>query len=123
MFHSPPPMREAGMAVTLDQSGVQCLVRLDGEITIASAAELKRSLLEALASGKALSVELAGASGLDVTGLQLLWAAEREARRSGVQFTIEGRVPEEIVATAADAGIEKFPFLHEGRPDRAMTER
>jgi len=97
------------MAVTLDQSGEQCLVRLEGEINIASAAELKKLLLEALASGKALSVELEAATGLDVTGLQLLWAAEREARGSGVQFGLKGRVPEEIAATACDAGIEKLP--------------
>jgi len=109
MFHSASPMREAGMAVTLDQSGAQCLVRLEGEITIASAAELKKSLLEALASGKALSVEWEGASGLNVTGLQLLWAVEREARGSGVRFALQGRVPEEIAATACDAGMESFP--------------
>jgi anti-anti-sigma factor len=95
--------------VTLDQSEAVCLVRLEGEIDIASAAELKKVLLEALASGRELRVDLERAAELDVTALQLLWAAEREARRSGVGFTLAGRVPEAISAAAGDAGFEAFP--------------
>jgi anti-anti-sigma factor len=97
------------MAVTLEQSEALCVLRLEGEINIACAAELKKLLLQALASGRELRVDLEGATEVDVTALQLLWAAEREARGSGRGFTLAGRVPEEIAATAGDAGLEKFP--------------
>ena len=97
------------MPVTLDQSEAVCLVRLEGEIGIASAAELKKLLIEALASGRELRVDLERAAELDVTALQLLWAAEREARGSGVGFALAGRVPEAISAAAGDAGFETFP--------------
>ena len=97
------------MPVTLDQTEAQCFVRLEGEINIAAAAELKNLLLQALASGKELRVDLERAAELDVTALQLLWAAEREARGSGRGFALAGRLPEEILAAATDAGLEKFP--------------
>ena len=80
-----------------------------GEINITSATELKKLLLEALAPGRELRVDLESATELDVTALQLLWAAEREARGSGVGFTLVGRVPEEISVAVGDAGFRKFP--------------
>ena len=49
------------------------------------------------------------ATELDVTALQLLWAAEREARGSSRGFTLAGRVPEEISVAVVDAGLETFP--------------
>lgn len=100
---------EGSMAMTLDQSEARCVVRMDGEINIACAAELKKLLLQALASGRELRADLDGATELDVTALQLLWAAEREARGSGRGFTLAGRVPEEIASTVRDAGLERFP--------------
>jgi anti-anti-sigma regulatory factor len=83
---------------------------VEGEINIASAAELKKLLLEALASGKDLRLDLGGATEVDVTTLQLFWAAEREARRLGVGFTLLGCVPEPISITLGIAGFEKFPI-------------
>jgi anti-anti-sigma factor len=100
---------EDGMAVTLDQSEALCVIRLEGEVGIASAAELKKLLLQALASGRELRVDLEGATELDVTAWQLLWAAEREARGSGVGFALAGRLPEKISAAVRDAGFDEFP--------------
>lgn len=97
------------MPVTLEQNGGLCCIRLEGEVDIASAAELKKLLLQALASGSELRVGLEGATELDITALQLLWAAEREARASGRGFSLAGRVPEEISAAVDEAGLEKFP--------------
>jgi anti-anti-sigma factor len=100
---------QSSMPVTLDQGEAQCVIRLDGEINIGSAAELKKLLLQALATGRELRVDLEHATELDVTALQLLWAAEREARGSSRGFTLAGRVPEEIWAAVVDAGLETFP--------------
>ena len=81
---------------------------MEGQINIASAAELKKLLLEALASGRELRVDLDLATDLDVTALQLLWAAERAARGASKGFTLSGRVPDEIAIAMAEAGFEKF---------------
>jgi len=106
------PFRNADqrrVPVTLEQSETLCVIRLNGEINIGSAAELKKLLLQALASGRELRVDLEHATELDVTAWQLLWAAEREARGSGRGFTLAGRVPGEISLAVGDAGFEKFP--------------
>ena len=97
------------VSVFLDQSETLCLLRLEGEVDIASAAELKKLLLQALASGNDLHVDVERATELDVTAMQLLWAAERAARGAGTGFTLVGRLPEEILAAASEAGLEKFP--------------
>jgi anti-anti-sigma regulatory factor len=96
------------VAVTIDQSEGQCLIRLDGEVGIACAGELKNVMLQALASGKDLQVDLQRATDLDVTAMQLLWAAEREARKSGQRCFLVGQAPKEIIAAAGEAGFEKF---------------
>lgn len=97
------------VAVTIDQSEAHCLIRLDGEVGIACAAELKKVMLQALASGKDLQVDLQRATELDVTAMQLLWAAEREARKSGRRLFLAGQAPKEIIAAAGEAGFERFP--------------
>ena len=98
------------MPLTLDQNEEGCLIRLEGEINIAFAAELKKLLLEALGSAKDVRLDMEQATELDIAAWQLLYAAEREAKRSGVGFTLVGRVPEEISLTFNEAGCERFPI-------------
>jgi anti-anti-sigma factor len=98
------------VSINLDQNEGECLIRLEGEVDISSAAELKKLLLEALASGRELRVDLERTTELDVTALQLLWAAERKAGGSSVGFSLLGRVPEEISVALSDAGFKKFPI-------------
>jgi anti-anti-sigma regulatory factor len=102
-------VKERLVPVTLERSDALSLIRLEGGVDIATAAELKGVLLEALESGKQMSVSVEAATSLDVTAVELLWAAEREARRSGVGFTLAGEVPEQISSTLIDAGFESFP--------------
>ena len=97
------------MPVTLDQGEAFCLVHLDGPVNITSAADLKKLLLQALESGKDLRVDLELATELDVTILQLLWAAERKAAGSGTGCTLSGRVPPGVSDAVLNAGFEKFP--------------
>lgn len=98
------------MPLTLDQSESVCLVRLEGEINIALAAELKTLLLQTLACGKDLHLDIEGVSELDVTALQLLWAARRDARGAGLKFTMAGQVPPVLASSWKEAGFEKFPL-------------
>ncbi|MGA2182241.1 MAG: STAS domain-containing protein [Bryobacteraceae bacterium] len=83
------------------------LIRLEGEFTLTSAAELKTLLLEGLASRRDLWLDLERAEGIDITAMQLLWAAGREADRMGARIAI--RVSEAAASDARNAGFERFP--------------
>lgn len=96
------------MAVTLKQSKKLSKIRLQGAVDIASAAELKQLLIAALGSGKEVHVDLMGAADLDVTAMQLLWAARREAQSSDAGFKLFGEVPEPIRLALRDAGLEEL---------------
>ncbi|MBL1376508.1 STAS domain-containing protein [Zobellella iuensis] len=68
------------MAETREQ-GV--LLRLEGELTIYTAAALKSQLAPYLAGPQRVEMDLAGVSELDSAGLQLLLLAKRELDRQG----------------------------------------
>jgi len=103
------------MGVTLDkhesragQSETLNLLRLEGVVGIGCAAEFKGLLEQALGSGCAVRVSLEGATDLDVTAVQLLWAAERKAKGGGAGFSISGRPPEPVLAALSEAGLQQF---------------
>lgn len=95
------------MAIVLTRSDDASLLRLDGEIDISSAAELKAALLEAIAAGKAICVWADEVAELDVTAIQLLWATARQAKQAGIGFTVTGEmrgaVRESLSALGFDA--------------------
>ena len=97
------------MPVTLEQKDALTFIHLEGAIDIGCAAELKDLLIERLKSGAAVSLSLEAATALDVTAVQLLWAAARQAERAGVEFGFKGQTPEAVRCALADAGIEEFP--------------
>lgn len=66
-------------------------------------------LIEAISSGKDVQLYLAQASDLDVTAIQLLWAARREADKAGASFAVAGDVPGNIGRVVCEAGFENFP--------------
>jgi anti-anti-sigma regulatory factor len=104
------PQKELSVPVAIEEGENASLVRLEGDVSIAHAVEMKGLLLHALASGKEMRVTLENATELDITALQLLYAAERDAARSGCRFTLEGRVPDVISAAMTHAGCAKFQF-------------
>ncbi|MFZ1084678.1 MAG: STAS domain-containing protein [Terracidiphilus sp.] len=96
------------MGVTLEQSETLNLLRLEGAVGIGCAAEFKGLLEQALASGGEVQVSLQGATDLDVTAVQLLWAAGRKAKGGGVEYSIAGAPPEQVVAALSEAGLQQF---------------
>ena len=77
---------------------------------MASAVELKALLIEALASGGDIRLDLRSVEDLDITAMQLLWGAAREANRAGSKF--DAAVPEAVAIAAREAGFEHFPGLN-----------
>jgi len=80
---------------------------LEGECTVTSVAEIKELLVAGLATGSGLQVDLERAEEIDITILQLLWAAEREAAQTQVRFAVQAS--EQARAAARAAGFERFP--------------
>jgi anti-anti-sigma regulatory factor len=78
-------------------------------VTIEAAVDLKELLLKALASQKDIRIRMEGATELDVTALQLLHAAGRDAAAAGVRFTLAGPVPSQITAVMHDTGFQSSP--------------
>jgi anti-anti-sigma regulatory factor len=93
--------------VTLEENDGLKTIRLEGAVGIDSAAELKDLLVKALEPGGELRIALGGATDLDVTAMQLLWAARRAAATPDVRFVIEGQVQERVAAALAAAGMER----------------
>ena len=92
----------------MDENGSQAAIGLDGVVDISSAAELKTLLLQALHSGKEVRASLDGATDLDVTAVELLWAAEREASKTGVRFSFAGPAPVAVSAALSEAGLQQL---------------
>jgi anti-anti-sigma regulatory factor len=101
------------LLVSLEQKGALSLIRLQGAIDIGCAQELKEVLLQGLKAGSELRVKLADVTDLDVTAVELLWAARCEARASSVEFAFEGQLPEPVSVVLAEADIETFAVTGE----------
>ena len=86
------------MGIALEQGKQSSTIRMDGAIDIVSAAELKEHLVQSLATGHEIHISLDNVTDLDVTAMQLLWAAERAARESGVGFGLTGPAPKGVAA-------------------------
>lgn len=95
------------MSVTREQHEGHSIIRLEDELNVTSAVDLKNVLLEGLAAGKELHLDLERVTEIDITVMQLLWAAGCEAERTGA--TIIGRVSDAAAAAAREAGFERFP--------------
>lgn len=100
------------MGIALEQVEGSSLIKLDGAIDIACAAELKAALLDALKSGGEIHIALEDATYLDVTAIQLLSAAEREAKDANLNLAFNGPVPEAISLALRNDGFEPF-HVHE----------
>jgi anti-anti-sigma regulatory factor len=96
------------MGITHDESKSKVVIGLEGAVDISSAAELKALLLRALDSGKKVRVSLDKATVLDVTAVELLWAAEREGNKDGARFSYTGPAPAELSAELGEAGLQQF---------------
>jgi anti-anti-sigma regulatory factor len=103
------------MPITVKQSERDWIIRIDGQATLASAGELKALLLEWLAAGKNLQLDLEGAEDIDIPVMQLLWVAAREAALTGVEITC--RASRAAAAALRDSGFAQvpgFPVFGEG---------
>ncbi|OGP21011.1 MAG: hypothetical protein A2054_00640 [Deltaproteobacteria bacterium GWA2_55_10] len=65
-------------------------VRIEGEMNIYNAGELKQGLMNAIRDSNGVSLDLSGVSEMDSAGLQVVLLAWREAGRRTVPFRLIG---------------------------------
>jgi ABC-type transporter Mla MlaB component len=94
---------------TFDEQDGKALLRLSGDVNVASAAELKQLLVQAFSTGKEVQLDLSAAATLDIAAIQLLWAAARHAEKTATALTVAEIVPEAILNGLRDAGFVHFP--------------
>lgn len=70
--------------------GESVRLRLEGEVTVESAGELRQALLQALEGGGGIVVDCGGATSIDLSTLQLLCAAHRTAITLGKDLALDG---------------------------------
>jgi anti-anti-sigma regulatory factor len=109
--------QETGMASSrcgeweLSGCGESSVLRLHGSVDIAAAADLKAALLKALESSKQVQVVTLGVSDLDVTALQLLWAARRAAAERAIEFTVSSEPAGSAVVVLTELAMENLGIL------------
>ncbi len=96
------------MPTTLKDGETTSVIRLEGDNDIAGAEEMKTIMITAIASGKEVQVDLEGTTDLDVTVVQLLWSASREAEKSATSFSLL-HIPDSVRSALRDMGIENLP--------------
>jgi len=99
------------VGIALGQADHSSLIRLDGVVDISAAAELKAALLRAIEVGDEIRVSVNEAAELDVTALQLIWAAAREARLKSVGFALAWKAPESVRSFLASTGLTGLALL------------
>lgn len=104
------PIAEETVPITYEEGSSISSLRLEAEVGIRDALELKRILLDALAGEKELRVNVANATELDITVFQLLRAAALQAQAANLRIYLEGNVAESVSAAYGDAGLPNFPL-------------
>ncbi|WP_420474666.1 STAS domain-containing protein [Noviherbaspirillum sp. ST9] len=69
------------------------LLRLEGEMSIYKAAELKQTLLAAVPAAGTLEADLSGVTEMDTAGLQLLMLVKKTAQERGVDLKLVNHSP------------------------------
>jgi anti-anti-sigma regulatory factor len=98
---------------TFEEQEAKAVVRLSGDINVAGSAELKQFLVQAFATGKGVQLDLSAATNLDISAIQLLWAAGRHAEKTKTSLTAAATVSAELKSGVRDAGFEDFPVVIE----------
>lgn len=73
--------------------GTNNCLSIDRDLTIYNAADLKKDLMDALAAGEQLDLDLSRVEEMDTAGLQLLILAKQEATQQGKAMRIVQHSP------------------------------
>ena len=90
-----------------EMDGKVGLLRLDGDITVLQAEELKEALISGLGSADKVYVDFSKVLDIDLSCLQLLCAAHRTAATMQKSFQLAEPVPGHFIRLAESAGFAR----------------
>ncbi|MCL2520832.1 MAG: STAS domain-containing protein [Spirochaetaceae bacterium] len=67
-----------------------------GKVSIENAEKFKNEILEALAGNSTLIMDLSRVESIDTSGVQLLVATVKEAKKQNITLAVEGHIPKEV---------------------------
>ena len=76
------------MGLTMETSNDKSSLSIDGELTIYTVQQYKKSLVENLSEDKVLEVDLTDVDEIDISGLQLLAAISKQLADNGSEMKI-----------------------------------
>jgi len=79
--------------MTAEPQNADASLRIQGEMTIYRAAELKAMLLKPIQAGATVEVDLSGVTDLDTAGLQVLMLAKKTAQALGGELRLVAHSP------------------------------
>lgn len=81
------------MSLQVRTEGDLCRVRVESEMSIYTASEIKGQLMVCLMRAPRMELDLSGVSELDTAGVQLLMLLKREALARGQELILTGHTP------------------------------
>jgi anti-anti-sigma regulatory factor len=108
------------MEINQKREGDSLTLAISGKCTVEHAAALREALLQAVAAGGALALDVSGVEEADVTFLQLVLATALTLQRDGKTLLRHGPVSEAAGQAARVSGFDRTPqlqtfFADEGR--------
>lgn len=96
------------MNCQMKSDGGDCVVlKLEGDLTIQVAGELRDAVLRAQESAGHLALNLETVTGVDVSCLQVFCSAHRTLVKSGRQLSLVHPVPASFMQSVREAGYER----------------
>ena len=108
------------MPANMEKTEMGARLTLSGVVEISESVELKGQLAELLEGGDPVFFALAPDAELDITAIQLLEAARREARRRGQSFSFEGVVPPAVQGMLEEAGLGSLALFSASDADSGV---
>jgi len=81
------------MNITTENDNGLCRMRIEGEMTIFTADELKKRLFENFEACSGIELDLSQVSEMDTAGFQLLFLIKRESGNLNKQFNVAAQSP------------------------------
>ncbi len=100
------------MALTYHEANNQGTLKLDGNLTLAQAEELRMLLIKAVINVDQVTLEFGNVHEVDLSCLQLLCSAHRSAVRMNKRVAFAGRRPEAFNKVVRDAGYARSTGCH-----------
>jgi len=100
------------MGLTYQEANNQGIVRLDGDLTLAQAEELRMFMIKAVINVDEIILDFGNVQDVDLSCLQLCCSVHRSAVRMNKRVGFAGRQPETFNKAVREAGYSRSTGCH-----------